>query len=60
MLVAKELLRFFGIISLWVALTVGFFFLLMKIDNPILEVICIIGFAFLMRYVSDTFSFLRK
>lgn len=59
MLVAKELLRFFGIISLIVALTVGFSFSLMKIDNPILKVIFIIGFAFLMRYVSR-FSLLRK
>ncbi|MCU6603820.1 hypothetical protein OCO53_25605 [Peribacillus frigoritolerans] len=57
MLVAKELLRFFGFLSLVATLTVGFFFLFMKIDNHILKVISIFGFAILMKYVP---SLLRK
>lgn len=56
MLGAKEVLIFFGILSLVTALSVGLFFLIMKIENPLLEGICIIGFAILMGYVLRSFK----
>lgn len=60
MLGAKEVLIYFGIYSVVVALSGGFFFLLMKIENDLLDVICIIGYVCLMGFVGHISGVMRR
>lgn len=60
MLSPKAALIYFGIYSLVLGFTIGFFFLLMEVENDRLELICIIGYVCLMGIVNRILGNMRK